>query len=237
MDERGIEACKTTIEVSGRFSAVLFDFDGVLGDTMEDNFRAWQRAMADFGVAITAEEYYLREGMRLAELARELWEIPNHGSACDVEEIVKRKERYYLEHHSFSFYPGAEALVAALVAQGVPIALVTAARRARLAASVPPPFLDLFTVIVGGEDSGRGKPFPDPYLAAAMKLAVPIGQCVVIENAPLGIRAAKSAGAYCIAVASTLGKDKLQEADKVVSRIAEAAHFLKKTDASSILGL
>lgn len=221
MDEGNIETCEKTCEVSEKILAVLFDFDGVLGDTMEDHLRAWQKAMTDFGITITAEEYYIREGMRLVEVARELWAIANPGSECDAEEIVKRKEKYYLECHSFSFYPGAEALVVALAAQHTPIALVTAARRARLSASVPSSFLNLFNSIVSGEDSGRGKPFPDPYLAAATRLAVPIENCIVVENAPLGIHSAKSAGAYCVAIASTLSKDKLQEANKVVGRIGE----------------
>jgi beta-phosphoglucomutase len=200
-----------------RPSAVLFDFDGVLGDTMKDNLLAWQKAMATVGVAMDANEYYLREGMKLVDVARELCEIgkiPLEG--ISFEAIVQEKEKHYLRDNSFSFYPGVVELIDALVSNGVPFGLVTAARPDRLAASVPADFLKKFSVLVTGDLTKKGKPDPEPYLLGAQLLGVPIAECTVVENAPLGIHSAKTAGAYCIAICSTLSAGHLKEADEVV---------------------
>jgi beta-phosphoglucomutase-like phosphatase (HAD superfamily) len=67
----------------------------------------------------------------------------------------------------------------------------------------------------------RAKPYPDPYLAAARQLRLDPRQCAVIENAPLGIEAARNAGMYCIAVQTTLGKEYLSAADCILQDINE----------------
>jgi beta-phosphoglucomutase len=84
--------------------------------------------------------------------------------------------------------------------------------------------LQHFQVIVSGDGVQRGKPFPDPYLAAAQALQIPIGECVVVENAPVGIISAKAAGAYCVAIASTLPQEKLRGADEVIGSFSELSH-------------
>ena len=79
---------------------------------------------------------------------------------------------------------------------------------------------------MSGDDSVRGKPHPDPYLNAATKLGVLPQECLVIENAPLGIKSAKRAGIYCIAICSTLDKSYLSEADKIVENIKDINNIL-----------
>ncbi|MGE5437612.1 MAG: HAD family hydrolase, partial [Syntrophothermus sp.] len=82
-----------------------------------------------------------------------------------------------------------------------------------------------FDVIVSGEDVHKAKPNPDPYLTAQKELGMAINECVVIENAPLGIESAKAAGMICIAIESTLGKEYLQKADFLINTISEVSGF------------
>jgi beta-phosphoglucomutase len=95
--------------------------------------------------------------------------------------------------------------------------MVTAGRLTRLERSAPPGFLKRFDAIVTGEDTGEGKPSPEPYLCGARRLGVRPQACIVVENAPLGIEAAKRAGAYCIALRTTLDEQALAGADEVVA--------------------
>lgn len=196
--------------------AVLFDFDGTLAVTMEDNFKAWQAAMSDYGLKIKPEDYYPLEGASVYEVAKKIFS--QYGvKSSNPEEAVRKKELHYLENHRFRFYPGVEALIEALRSKHVPLALVTAGLRSRLDHSVPRGFLEKFDAVVTGDEAREGKPSPEPFLLAAEKLKVRPEDCVVVENAPLGIQSAKKAGMYCIALCTTLQNGHLKEADEIVS--------------------
>lgn len=201
---------------STRTRAILFDFDGVLARTMEDNFRAWRTVFARRGVDLKPEDFFPYEGMKLEELV---------GRDCqrlgldpgEVGSIIAEKERIYTVDHKFELYPYVEELTLAFYSRGIPMAIVSAGRAERITATAPAPFLARFATLITAEKAGRGKPFPDPYQAGAEALGVPAADCVVVENAPLGIESAKAAGAYCIAIASTLDVTYLSRADAVVS--------------------
>lgn len=194
---------------------ILFDFDGVLAKTMEDNFMAWQKAFRQQGVEIKEEDYYPLEGMRLIEVAQVIGKKYNVSSE-NHQRIVDFKNKYYLEHHTFSFYPGVVDLIEKLHQKGVALAVVSASPREKLEKTVPRDFLQKFTAVVSGDDVTAGKPSPEPYLKGVEKLGFPKEQCLVVENAPLGIEAAKRAGLYCIAIASTVNKEGLRDADNVI---------------------
>lgn len=199
---------------------ILFDFDGVLADTMNDHFAAWNEALKQHGASVAPEVFFPLEGMPVPETAREMCRQAGVSDAM-ADEIMHRKERYYLTHHQCSFYPGVEECVLALHAKGVPMAIVSGGREERIRSSVPAEFLNKFAALIGSGSTPRGKPFPDPYLQGAQALGLGAGECVVVENAPLGIRAAKSAGAYCIAIASTVSREKLAGADEIIDSFAE----------------
>ena len=78
-----------------------------------------------------------------------------------------------------------------------------------------------FDFILTGDEIERAKPDPEPYLTAARRIGLEPGECIVIENAPLGIEAAKAAGMQCIAVESTLKRDHLGSADYIFKDIGE----------------
>ena len=201
------------------FKAILFDFDGTLADTMQDLFLAWKRAFEDFEIEIKKEDYFPLEGMKLSEIAKTI--SKKYNLSADSLKILELKERYYLEKYSFSLYPGVLNLISSLKNREVKIAIVSASPLEKLVKTAPEEFLFKFDVIISGNDTREGKPSPEPYLMAMKKLNVLPKECIVVENAPLGIKSAKTAGAYCIAVTTTLGKEFLQEADKIIPEIRD----------------
>lgn len=202
-----------------RFKAVLFDFDGVLGRTMEDNYSAWKSSLADVGIPLAKEDYFLLEGISTRELARQMLE--KHGKDTGLAEAVaKKKDQNYLNNNSFSLYEGAAETVRKVKDSGYKTALVTAASHGRLTKTLPATLLGAFECVITADKIARGKPFPDPYLAAAAELSVRPEECAVIENAPVGIQAAKSAGMFCVAITSTLDAKHLAKADRIVGDIS-----------------
>jgi len=200
-----------------KIKGILFDFDGVLAKTMEDNFNAWKAAMKDFGADLKENDYYILEGMPLKEIAKKYCQKSNL-SASLAEQIIAKKENYYLKNHHFEFYPGVEEFIDYLKNRKIRIGIVTSALIDRLEKSVPKIFLEKFDAIISGEKTNRGKPFPDQYLKGLSELKLKESECVAIENSPLGIQAAKSAGLYCIAICSTLDKSYLKDADEIIGR-------------------
>lgn len=202
------------------YQGILFDFDGVLVQSMEDNFKAWQSVTAEYGLTIKKEDYFPFEGMTSKDVVLYLFqhydcEVP------DLEKIVKQKDNYYLNSHQFKPYAGVIPLIDTLVKNRVPIGIVTSGNKRRILKSVPQSFLSKFNTYVTGDMISKGKPSPEPYLMGCKNLNLTPYQCIVVENAPLGIQAAKAAKIFCIAICSTLEGSYLQEADAVIPSFEE----------------
>ena len=203
-----------------KYKAILFDFDGVLGKTMEDNHKAWAHSLAPYGIVVEREEYFLMEGAPPKKVA-EIFLKKKHLSLEPINDIVRIKEEYYLKNRSFSLYVGVQELIENLKTNGLQLALVTGASHRRLMGTNIASFLNQFDVLVTGDQVSQGKPSPEPYLLGAQKLDTIISECLVIENAPMGIKSAKEAGMYCVAICSTLGKEHLAQADIILNTIGE----------------
>ena len=100
------------------------------------------------------------------------------------------------------------------------VALVTACALKNMQHCLNPEEQAHFDFIITGDEVPRAKPFPDPYLMAARQLGLRPEECVVVENAPLGIEAARNAGMRCVAIETTLGKEYLKSADHVLPNVA-----------------
>lgn len=199
---------------------ILFDFDGVLAVTMEDNYRAWTAVFKNLSYTVKADEYYLLEGMRMLDIAKKFCRAGGINEEL-AGDIVVKKDEYYARNHAFQFYPGVENSIANLKKAGIPMGIVTASGKNRLTTTVSPEFLGNFSSVITSETGGKGKPFPDPYRSGASELNLNPAECIVVENAPLGIQSAKSAGAYCVAITSTLPKKHLSGADKIIDAFTE----------------
>ena len=209
--------------------AILFDFDGVLADTLDDLFLSWKYAFSKFNVNIKKEDYFLLEGMNVLKIAKNI--SKKYGLIIDdYKKIVEIKNKFYLENHSFNFYDGVFELIEILKQENILIGIVSASPKEKLEKTVPKGFLEKFDVVISGDDVELGKPNPDPYLVAIKNLNLNPKECVVVENAPLGIKSAKSAGIFCIAICSTLEKSYLNEADIIIESFKDLKNtkILKK---------
>ena len=214
--------------MSASLKAIIFDFDGTLAATMEDNFKAWQATVAGYGLKIKPEDYYPYEGLSVYQVPVKLFGIYQK-PVPDIEELVQKKEKHYREHHRFEFYPEVEAMVAELRQNGIRLGIVTASLLERLRHSIPSPdFLKQFDALVTGEETREGKPSPEPYLKGLAKLGLPAEACLAVENAPLGIQSAKRAGLDCIGISSTMAASYLADADEVVASFADLRQTFRK---------
>lgn len=182
-------------------AAVLWDMDGTLVDTEPYWLAAEADIVTEHGATWSYEQGLELIGRALVESAavlREVAGVPgtNEEIAADIVERVVRR----VTDEPPAWQPGARETLQALVAAGVPCALVTASYRTLadpIIAMLPP---GTFQAVVTGEEVSRGKPDPQPYLLAADRLGVDITRCVAVEDSPPGVAAAQASGAATIAV-------------------------------------
>lgn len=194
--------------------AVIFDFDGVIADTMQDNCNAWKKAFAELGFSMNESEYYLLEGMGRFQIAN--FFIEKYSLDPNItNEVVAKKECYYKVYSNFRLFDFVTEILFFLQSKGVPMAIVTGASRERLHQSLQDSISVLFDAIVTSDDVMNPKPNPESYLKAVNLIGIPADKCIVIENAILGIEAAKAAGCKCFALQTTMDAKVLKDADEI----------------------
>ncbi|MDD9372135.1 MAG: HAD family phosphatase [Acidimicrobiales bacterium] len=185
---------------AGGPAAVLWDMDGTLVDTEPFWIRAETELVTTHGGTWTRANAETLVGMDLLDAAAEIRRLG--GVDIDPVDIVNMMMERVIELMADEppWQPGALHLLAALGAEGIPCVLVTMSWR-RLAGAVvdllPP---GTFADLVVGDEVPRGKPHPDPYLAAARRLGVDARDCVAIEDSPIGVASARAAGCTVLGV-------------------------------------
>ncbi len=196
--------------------AIIFDMDGVLVDSMPYHAEAWQQAFAAYGISVKKREIYELEGsnhMQTVDIIfRRSGRVPTDKDAI---ELSSRKIEIFNRIEHVMPFDGMKELLAEL-AQKYSLAVVSGSNHKTVHYLMDTFFPGAFNVIIDGDDVKKSKPDPEPYLMAVERLGVSKKECIVIENAPLGIRSAKSAGLRCIAVPSYLGRESVKEADVIV---------------------
>lgn len=181
--------------------AVLWDVDGTLVDTGELHFQAWSALCQERGLPFSRADFDATFGWRNVEIIPKLF-----GSRFTPDESAvmgDRKEELYraAARRGVELLPGARTLMSALHAIQCRQAIGSSAPRANvdliLELTAVQPFIH---AIVSMEDVRRGKPDPEVFLRAAERLRLPPARCVVMEDAPVGIQAAKAGGMRCIGV-------------------------------------
>jgi beta-phosphoglucomutase len=174
----------------------IFDLDGVLTDTAEHHYRAWQRLADEEGLTFTrADNEKLRGVARRESLLLILG-----GRAVEearLQDMLARKNGYYLEYINEisprDWLPGARELLEELHAAGYKTALGSASKNApQVVAALGA--TGLLDAISDGNSVQRQKPAPDLFLHAAAQLGLPPAECVVVEDAAAGIEAAQAGG-------------------------------------------
>ncbi|POX43235.1 hydrolase [Streptomyces sp. Ru73] len=181
---------------------VVFDLDGTLVDSEPNYYEAGRRLLARYGITGFTWEHHTRF---IGIGTRETLEIlkKEYGIEAPVTELLAGKNEIYLElagAHT-EVFPEMRAFVEQLHAAGHPMAVASGSSRAAIDAVLGGTDLDaMLTTRVSAEEVGRGKPEPDVFLEAALRLGVAPESCVVLEDAPPGAEAARRAGMRCIAI-------------------------------------
>lgn len=191
-------------EKSLNVKALLFDMDGVLYDSMPFHAVSWCTAAKEFGLSITEQQAYMNEGRTGAstinELALQTW--GREATQEEIEAIYKRKAELFVSCGVAEPMKGAAELLNAIKAAGLKIVLVTGSGQKSLLDKLNHSFPNIFAPgnMVTAFDVKYGKPNPEPYLMGLKKAGVKPNEAVVVENAPLGVRAGVAAGIFTIAV-------------------------------------
>jgi beta-phosphoglucomutase len=201
---------------------VLFDLDGVIVDTLHYHYLAWKHMFEKLGGTISEHTVLLHEGRNSREILPILMQESGVLIPADQQaQFIEEKRAYYRSIVQVQQYPGAFEAIDQLKQRGYRVALVTACALKNMQHSLNSEQQAHFDFIITGDEVSRAKPFPDSYLIAARQLQVKPVECMVVENAPLGIEAAKNAGMYCVAIETTLGREYLSSADCVLQSIRD----------------
>src|SRR5262245_23463193 len=203
-------------------AAVIFDVDGVLVDSYQAHLHSWVLMAREHGLEITEEEFASTFGQTSREIIVRFW-----GPGLDAaarEALDARKEAIYrdLIRVEFPAMPGAVALIDALAADGFLLAVGSSGPPENVALTLERiGRRERFQGIVTGRDVTRGKPDPQVFEIAAERLDVPAHRCAVIEDAPVGIVAARAAGMASVALVGTAPAERLAAAELVVHSLSE----------------
>ena len=213
--------------------AVLFDFDGVMSDTFPYHFQAWQKTFNKQGIEPIAEIIRKNEGSPAFKIAQAV--AREKGVVLDDEQartIADEKNALFRKISKAQPYPQIKSILELIDKMGGKSALVTGTALQNVHKVLPPLIIDHLSTIVTDKDTRRGKPFPDPYLKAIEQLDLSPRECLVVENAPLGITAALQSKAHCVALKTTLPKEDLLDADWIFDNHTELLEFIRFLDVS-----
>lgn len=212
--------------------ALIFDFDGVIVDSEPIHLQCFQKVLRTVGVSLTVEDYYGKylgfddHDCFVAVMRNNSVPYTEPQIAGMIDAKTRLVRRVYAE--SLQPLPGAVELVRAAADGRVPLAVCSGALREEIEqAAKAVGVLELFGVIIDARDVARGKPDPEGYKMALAKLRRTTGRdlnparCVVIEDSPAGIDAAKAAGMKVLAVTNSYPADALARADRVVESLAQ----------------
>ena len=201
-------------------SAILFDMDGVLYDSMPNHSKAWSQAMEQFGMHMTPHDVYLNEGATGHDtvVRISLRDRGYEASEQEINDIYGYKAALFRSMPEARVMPGALEVFRKAAAAGLKILIVTGSGQKNLIERVQRDYEGFITRdrMVTAFEVKRGKPYPDPYLKGLQIAGVPASEAVVVENAPLGIRAAVAAGIDTIAVNTGPLEDEILLAEKPV---------------------
>jgi len=210
--------------------ALIFDFDGVLADTEELHCAAFQAAVASVGITLVRDDYF-RRYLGLPDrdcLAALCAQAGRRVTPAEQEELFVRKRAAFAQvSQDAQLYPGVAETLRRLH-PNFTLAIASGAFRDEIE-----PILrragvrDLFAVLVGADDVCTGKPSPEPFLRALEAIrhsngaTVAAAECMVIEDSPNGVRAARAAGMRCVAVTTHHDRAALAAADAIIEHVTQ----------------
>lgn len=194
-----------------RCSAILFDLDGVLIDStrsVDRQWRAWAREQRIDEEKVMA----IAHGVRTLEVIRAV--APHLDAEAEVRRLESREAE---DQEDVAVMPGAAELISAI--PDGRWCVVTSGTRYLASARLRFGGLPVPKILVTADDVANGKPHPEPYLKGAELLGMKPGDCLVVEDAPAGIRSAHAGGMKVIALSSTYPAENLGQADAVIGML------------------
>ena len=211
--------------------AVIFDVDGTLLDTERIYMKAWKEAAAEAGYVMPDSVLQKTRAVNTKAAARIFEEeIGNGFSYQAVRPIRVRIAEEIIKRESPILKPGVLELLAFLEGKGIRLSVASSTNqqgtREHLAESR---ILDRFEVVVGGDMVTNGKPHPDIFLKAAEALGAAPEECIVVEDSPAGIRAARAAGMKAVLVPdqAAITQEIIDMADVVLNSLLEMPAYLQ----------
>ena len=204
--------------------AIVFDFDGLIIDSETPDYHAWRKIYQAHGLDLPLSTWlplvgdatqYFNIDQRIAELT---------GKPVDGIELWKNQRAIYLEMlEGIAPMPGVEDYLCAAQQLRIRVGIASGSSRSWVISRLDQLGLtDRFETVVCRDDVGRAKPDPAAYLVAVSNLGVTADQAIALEDSPPGVKAAKSAGLYCIAVPGPMTKGMLfDHADMRLESLAD----------------
>jgi beta-phosphoglucomutase family hydrolase len=211
----------------GKDRAFIFDMDGTIVDNMAFHTKSWLAFFARRGQQLDADAFFkATAGRQGKEIMRA--HLGEHLSDDEAATLDLEKESLYRELYAphRKTVDGFDELVEQAKLRGVALAVATAAPNANIEFTLDG--LDLrrhFDAVVGAADVARGKPNPDVFLKAAERCGVAPEHCIVFEDAPLGVEAARRAGMRAVVLTTTLPADAFAQYDNVIHIASDFAQL------------
>jgi len=180
--------------------ALIFDMDGTLVDNMGYHRLAWIAWAKQEGLTLSEEDLLAQTHGTISEIVDRLF--PRESPERRVE-LGRIKEAVYRDFYGphLALMPGLKPFLHQAQQAAIPMALATMGDQTNIAFTIDPLHLrPYFSAIVGGEDVKHGKPDPEIFLIAAQRLQVSPRKCLVLEDSPQGVEAARRAGMHCVVV-------------------------------------
>lgn len=202
-------------EKNTEFKAAIFDLDGVVVDTVPLHFKAWKQMFEEYGKKFTFQDYKDKvDGIPRIDGGRA---ILTDLSDAELDEATGKKQGYFIKHlqkGKIKVFKPTLRLIKELKERGIKIAVISSSKNL--------PFilekigiLKLLDAKISGSEITKGKPHPQIFLMAAEKIRVKPENCIVFEDAVLGVIAAKRAKMLCIGIDRYNDPSRLKDADLV----------------------
>ncbi|MBY9005923.1 MAG: HAD family phosphatase [Candidatus Lokiarchaeota archaeon] len=202
--------------------AVIFDVDGVLIDSGPIHYKSWKKLADEIGIPFTKQYFDDSFGKQGIPTLRNI--VGKNISEKQLLEWVELKEVYYREmvKNKLIAMPGVITLIKELKENSFKLAVATSGPPENTDLLLKTIYIDqFFDQIITAADIKKGKPAPDIFLMVSKNLNILPKNCLVIEDAPVGIEAAKKAGMKCIALTTTYEVSKLNNADMIIDSLSE----------------
>jgi len=203
--------------------AAVFDWDGVILDSSRHHEQSWERLAEEEGKILPAGHFLRGFGRRNVEIMRDLLHWSD--DLGEIQRLSLRKEELYREvvqNWGIQALPGVRTWMERLWEARIPCAIGSSTEQKNVRLGLR--LLDLesfFQAAVTAEHVQKGKPAPDVFLQAAEKLGIEPRRCVVFEDAPSGVEAARAAGMRVVGVTTTHPGGHLEGVDREVARLDE----------------